>query len=237
MGLSTSRPADGLAVLPPADGGLARGVPAAAPGTLFVLGPYGGVSAPPTAGFSLLFGRNEPEVHVCVGDDDPHVSRRHGEISFTGARWGLRNIGRSAIRLPGSRMLPTGQRELLPTAYTPLFVISPHQQHLVEVLVAGPEPARVALPRALSADERLVLSCLGQRYLRHEATPHPLSWSQVASQLASLRPAESWGVDRISRIVGDVRDRAVTGASVHDLLVELVTSTTLVPTDLRLLSR
>jgi hypothetical protein len=249
VGLSTSGPAGQLAAWPAASGGLARGVPAVEPGTLFVLGPYGGLTVSPTPRLTVFFGRNAPEVHVCVGDDDPHVSRRHGQISFTGARWILHNVGRSAIRLPGSRMVLPGQRELLPMAYTPLFVVSPQREHLVEVRVAGPEPlsTKEKLPWPLTADERLVLTCLGQHYLRHEATPRALSESQVARELDGLWPAESWAADRVSQIVANVRDRlgesGITGLSgaddavAHRLMVELVVSTTLVPPDLRLLSR
>ncbi|WP_279582173.1 hypothetical protein [Fodinicola feengrottensis] len=59
-------------------GSLARGVPPVQPGTLFVLGVHGGMSVSPNSRFTLVFGRNEPEVHVCVGVDDPRVSRRQG---------------------------------------------------------------------------------------------------------------------------------------------------------------
>ncbi|GAA1715479.1 hypothetical protein GCM10009765_75380 [Fodinicola feengrottensis] len=89
----------GVAVLPAGE------LPPAPAGTLFVLGAYGGMRVAPTARFRLVFGRNEPYVHVSVGVDDPYVSREQGHISRIGSQWILRNVGRVPIRLPGSRLV------------------------------------------------------------------------------------------------------------------------------------
>lgn len=250
-------------MLPAGTGSLARGLPPAPVGTLFVLGDRGGIAVAPAVRFSVIFGRNEPEVHVCVGWGDPGVSRQHGSLRHDGQRWVVRNTGRLPIRLPGSHLLLSGHAEPLAVAYTPLFIRSAHgREHLLEVRVAGPalaEPPgvgddasthRVALWE-LSERERLVAVALGQRYLRHEAFPQPLSWNQVAEQLGRLRPEEPWTAKRAEHVITAVRERlagrgvpGLTRAEVgepignalnHNLMMELLLSTTLVPPDLKLL--
>ena len=54
---------------------------------------------------TVLFGRNKPDVHVCVGADDQRVSRQHGTLTWLGAQWWVSNTGQLPIRLPGSRLL------------------------------------------------------------------------------------------------------------------------------------
>jgi hypothetical protein len=244
-------------------GSLARGIPPVEPGTLFVLGTHGGMSVSPNARFTLVFGRNEPDVHVCIGADDPRVSRRQGQISFQGSRWVLENMGKVPIRMPGSRLVLSGHAEVLPMAYTPLFIVCEEREHLLEVRVADRHLATEPVTSLLEATtrraqvwrltdrERLVLVSLGRRYLRHEVSPQPLTWAEVVCELSELRPAERWGVRGVANVVANVRDRlrvkGVTGLSReevgepvgnalnHNLLMELLVSTTLVPTDLRLL--
>lgn len=253
----------GVRLLPPGTGSLVRGLPPAPVGTLFVLGERGGIAVAPTARFSVIFGRNEPEVHVCVGAGDPGVSRQHGLLRHDGQRWVVRNTGHLPIRLPGSHLLLSGHEEPVAVAYTPLFIRSGRdREHLVEVRVAGPavaEPPRVgeddttrqAVVWELSRREHLVAVVLGQRYLRHEAFPQPLSWNQVAEQLSRLRPDERWSAKRAEHVMTAVRQRlaghgvpGLTRAEVgepigntlnHNLVRELLLSTTLVPPDLRLL--
>jgi FHA domain len=253
----------GVRLLPAGTGSLARGLPPAPAGTLFVLGERGGIAVAPTARFSVIFGRNEPEVHVCVGAGDPGVSRQHGVLHHDGQRWVVRNTGQLPIRFPGSHLLLSGHAEPLAVAYTPLFIRSGHgREHLLEVRVAGPaltKPSgvgddastrRMALWE-LSERERLVAVALGQRYLRHEAFPQPLSWNQVAEQLGRLRPEERWSAKRAEHVMAAVRERlaragvpGLTRAEVgepigntlnHNLMMELLLSTTLVPPDLKLL--
>lgn len=248
-------------LLPKDLGSLARGLPPAEPGTLFVLGSNGGMSVAPDAGFPVVFGRNEPDVHVCVGADDPHVSRRHGYLTFEGAQWVLTNVGRLPIRFPGSRLVLGGDRAELPVAYTPLFIVAPQQEHLLEVRIA----AKVPPPSAdggyeadtrrrdvwsLSPVERLVLVCLSQRYLRDEPQPQPLTWAQVADELSELRPAEKWTWRRAAHIVVNVRKRLsgrvrglleeevpppVGNTLNHNLIMELLVTTTIGKADLLLL--
>ncbi|HET9254828.1 MAG TPA: FHA domain-containing protein [Pseudonocardiaceae bacterium] len=249
--------------MPAETGSLARGLPPVEAGTLFALGERGGICVAPTAKFTVIFGRNEPEVHVCVGAGDGKVSRAHGQIQHDGWRWTVRNTGKLPIRLPGSQLLLSGHEEPLPEAYTPLFIGSRRdREHLLEVRVAGRVPA--GPPGAGSGDcttetkiwelsdrERLVLIALSQRYLRHEAYPQPLSWSNVAADVAHLAPTFGLTPKGAEHIVSAVRARLVKrevpgltrdevgepvgNALNHNLIHELLLSTTLVPPDLRLL--
>lgn len=252
----------GVRLLPAGTGSLARGLPPSPPGTLYALGYRGGISVAPTARFTVFFGRNEPDVHVCVGEDDRRVSRRQGRLQCDGKRWTIHNLGHVPIRFPGSQLLLNGHEELLPVAYTPLFIrTEPGREHLLEVRIAGlpPKPSTVSHDEStrnpatweLSERERLVLVVLGQRYLRHEAHPQPLSWSQVAEHLRELQPQVPWTSKQAEHVVSTVRMRLaeqdirgltrhevgepVGNALNHNLLLELLLSTTLVPPDLRLI--
>jgi hypothetical protein len=250
-------------LLPPGISSLARGVPDAPAGTLFLLSDRGGIRVSgSTHGFTVVFGRNRPDVHVCVGEDDPRMSRRHGSLQTQGGRWTLTNTGGVPIRLPESRLLLTGQETGLTPAYTPMFIrTEPGREHLVEVRVAGHERPRSRAAHEdvtgrpavwrLSDRERLVLTALGQRYLRHEAHPQPLSWTNVYQELDELQPGEGWTAKQAEWVVKKVRERLHDGsvpgltrdevgepignALNHNLLVELLQTTTLVPPDLRLL--
>jgi hypothetical protein len=258
----TARADAPVELLPAGTGSLARGVPDAAPGTLFVLTGRGGIRVAPRPRFPVMFGRNEPEVHVCVGEDDPRVSRRHGLLQFERERWTLRNTGGLPIRLPGSQLLLSGHEEPLGAVYTPLFIrTEPGREHLVEIRVAG-RPTAGASATAdesttappvwqLTDRERLALVSLGQRYLRHEGHPAPESWNGVAAELAEIDPEAGWTAKRAEWVVVGVRKRLAeagvrgltreeVGEPVgntlnHNLLLELLVSTTLVPPDLRLL--
>ncbi|MBO8192269.1 hypothetical protein ITI46_11410 [Streptomyces oryzae] len=248
-------------LLPQDYGSLSRGIPPARPGTLFVMGVNGGMSMAPDAAFPLLFGRNEPDVHVCVAPDDAHVSRRHGYIVREHSRWVVNNTGRLPIRLPGERLVLGGDRAELPSGFTPLFIVAPKREHLLEVRIATPAPGagddglREAATHdaevwELTETEKLVLTCLAQRYLRNDPVPQPLTWAEVAAELAELRPAESWTRKRAAHVVACVRtrfSRSVAGlmedeipqpvgnALNHNLITELLVTTTLVKSDLSLL--
>lgn len=253
-----------VALLPKDFGSLNRGLPPAEPGTLFVMGSAGGIRVAPDAHFEIVFGRNAPDVHVCVGTSDPHVSRRHGTISRPHRQWVLVNLGRLPIRFPGSKLVLSGDRMDLPPAYTPLFVVGPKQEHLLEVrIAAGPSPglvdgadgAHTAETQSrpvwpLSPVERLVMVCLSQRYLRHEPAPQPLTWAQVAHDLGRLQPFERWTVKRAAHIVTNVRKRLSTtvpglleeeipppvgNALNQNLILELLVTTTITTSDLHLL--
>jgi hypothetical protein len=250
-------------ILPRDFGSLTRGLPPSVrPGTLFVLGVNGGMSVAPDAEFPLIFGRSEPDVHVCVGAEDPHVSRQHGHITREHARWVLHNVGRLPIRLSPSQLVLSGDQADLPTGYTPLFILGPRQEHLLEVRIAAPSPSpsapgveyeaktrgRKVWP--LSPVEKLVIVCLGQRYLRNESYPQPLTWGQVAAELSELQPEEKWGERRAAHIVRNVRNRLsgtvrglleeevpppVGNTLNHNLIMELMISTTILKADLDLL--
>lgn len=248
--------------LPSRSPSLAFEPPPSPPGTIFVLSQAGGVSVEPAPGASVVFGRNLADVDVCVGGDDTHISRRHGLLTRTGRLWALQNIGRLPIRLPGSRMVfPDTEPVELPVGYTPIFIRGRSgRDHLVEVRVAGAVSAdrqrhsdltKSAPAWGLDRHERLVLTVLGQRYLRHEAHPQPLSWRQVADELGELEPDQGWTAKRAEHIGVAVRKRLsaagvagltrdevgdpVGNALNHNLLLELVSSATLIPPDLRIL--
>lgn len=250
--------------LPAGHDSLALGVPVSAPGTIYALGLGGGVAFKPKEGRIVLFGRNRPDVHVCVGEDDRRVSRQQGAVRHHADQWWLANLGRLPLRLPGSRLLFAEEEPVpLRSGYTPLFLRgSSGREHVLELYVAGPDgelpasrhrdPTQPPKTWRLSATERLILIVLGQQYLLHEAHPHPLSWRQAADHLADLQPDAGWAPKRVERMVGAVRDRlskaGVAGLTReeigepvgnmlnHNLIRELMESTTLVPPDLRLLS-
>lgn len=244
-------------------GSLARGVPPSAPGTIFTLTLAGGITLGSGEGRTVVFGRNRPDVHVCLGEDDLRVSRRHGTLTHRRRRWWLDNHGRVPIRMPGARLLFESEEPVpLAEGYTPLFVRGSNgREHLLEVYVTGadgqrpaPRPRDVTLPPRvwrLDDDERLALIVLGQRYLLHEVNPQPLSWQLAAEQLDELRPGAGWTRKRVEHLVVGVRNRlsadgvpGLTRAEIgepvgnalnHNLLRELLLSTTLVPPDLAVL--
>jgi hypothetical protein len=148
----------------------------------------------------------------------------------------------------------------LPVAYTPLFIVGPEREHLMEVRIAGrPGPGGpdayeldTVVPDGfeLSDVERLVLVCLAQRYLRSEPLPQPLTWAQVAHDLSMLRPRQDWGTRRLGHIVSKVRKRLsrtipglleeevpppVGNALNHNVITALLVSATLTPSDLALI--
>lgn len=244
-------------------GSLAYGVPRSKPHTLFALSIAGGITVGPRDGRTVIFGRNRPDVHVCIGEDDPKVSRQHGSLTHHDRYWWLTNTGRLPMRLPNSRLLFADEDAVpIDDGYTPLFVRgSREREHLLELYVSGPDGQRPATrhhdvtqpPRTwrLDDDERLALVVLGQRYVMHEARPQPLSWKQAATQLAELRPGAGWTAKRVEHLVGAVRTRlshdGVDGLTLEELgkpvgnalndnlIRELLQSTTLVPPDLALL--
>ncbi|MEU8225518.1 hypothetical protein [Kribbella sp. NPDC048915] len=249
--------------LPPNQASLARGVPDAQPGTIFVLSIAGGVTADAEPQRTILFGRNRAEVHVCVGEDDPRVSRLHGSISYRNGRWQVAVTGRLPVRFPREQTLFAGEDPMpLAVGYTPLFVQGTSgRQHLLEVYVVGDSGTRpVRRPReqthpprtwSLSMTEKLALVVVGQRYLLRDPHPLPLSWRQAADQLAELQPDEGWTAKRVEHLVANVRGRLsrdgvpgltreevgepVGNALNDNLFRELLLSTTLVPADVDVL--
>ncbi len=244
--------------LPPAVGSLARGGWSTTAGTIIAKSVEGGITVGPKPGRTVLFGRNLDEVHVCIGADDRRVSRRHGELRCDGERWWLHNIGRAPIRLPDRRLFPAEEPVPLAEGYTPVFLPGT-REHLLEVYVVGRAGDRRSADHdratigpstwPLSPEEKLALVVLGQHYLLHEPNPQPLTWRQAAEQLSELQPGSQWSAKRVEHLVGRVRARLsragvagltreevpgpIGNALNHNLLTELVRSTTLVPPDLR----
>ncbi|MEU4610991.1 FHA domain-containing protein [Streptomyces umbrinus] len=256
-------PAAGGRFLPATHGSLARGASAPLPGTLFALALTGGMTLGPGDGREVLFGRNRPEVHVCLGEDDPQLSRHQGTLTHRDGRWWVSNAGRLPIRCAGARLLFRGEEPLpLDIGYTPLFVGgSRGREHLLEVFVTGPEGERpqprhgdvTRPPRVwiLTEQEKLALVVLGRRYLLHEPRPQPLTWRQTAAELAESQPHAGWTDKRVEHLVNGVRTRLSrdgvpwltreelgepVGNALNDNLIRaLLTSTTLVPMDLALI--
>jgi hypothetical protein len=232
--------------LPPGHQSLAHGGAEPVPGGLLALSAAGGIRVLPAEGRSVYFGRNFPEVDVGIGVADRRVSRRQGVLTHRDGRWWVTNTGNRPIRLPDSRWLLRGGGELpLATGYTPLFVPgSGAREHLLELYVAGPRPSPALMSWPLTPDERLTMIMVGQRYLRHEANPRPLTWAEAAGRLALLQPGR-WWEGRLPQLVGAVArrlsDQGVIGLAgdeaVANLLRELVRTGTLVPPDLALLDR
>jgi hypothetical protein len=244
---------------------LAAGIPASAPGTLYALSVAGGIAMNAREGRIVVFGRNRPDVHVCVGADDQRVSRQHGSLTWQGKSWWVNNTGQLPIRLPGSRMLFRDEDALpVPTGYTPVFIRGARgREHLLELYVAGedgwrPSPRPEDLTEApklwpLSEEELLVLVALGQRYLLHDLHPQPLTWRQVGDLLIESHPNAGWSPRRAEHLVADVRARMSKAGVVgltreevgepignklnENLLTELMLTTTLVPPHLALLDR
>jgi len=253
-----------MTLLRPTHGSLARGVKASPPGTIHVLGLSGGIALTPEEGRTVTFGRNRPEVHVGLGEDDARISRQHGTLHHQGGRWWLENTGQVPIRVPPARLLFRDEEPLpLDEGYTPLFVRgSTHREHVLEVHVTGesgqaPRPRHVDVtqpPRTwqLSGDERLALIVLGQRYLLHELRPQPVSWRDAADELATRHAHGGWTARRVEHVVAAVRIRLSRGgvpgltreeigepignALNDNLMRELLLSTTLVPPDIAVLN-
>ena len=221
------------------------------------------VTMPPKEGRELLFGRNRPEVHVCVGEDDLAVSREQGTLTYSAGRWWLRNKGHVAIRIGETRRL-TAYDEPVPLAegYTSLVVEgSQGRLHLVETLVMGaatgkkPRPGDPTMPvRAweLQPEEKLAVVVLAQAYLRNELNAQPVSWVRAAELMTEIDPGRGWTEKRVEHRVRALRLRLaacgvhgliqpeVGGAGdvlKHNLIRELITTNTISSKDLALIER
>ncbi|GGM30738.1 hypothetical protein ACFQBY_13015 [Promicromonospora citrea] len=254
---------EGAEQLSPQHASLAFGVPRSDPGTIYALSVTGGVRFTAREERTVVFGRNRPDVHVCVGEDDLRISRNQGTVTYRSGRWWLANTGHRALQLPRSMTLfPEDDPYPVEPGYTPVFVNgTARRRHLLELYVADddgrlPRPAPDAetlrdKPWKLRADERLALVSLAQKYLLHEAYPQPCTWQQVAQDLVALQPGEPWTAKRVEHLVSGVRKRlsragvpGLTREEVgepvgnmlnHNLVTELLQTRTLVPPDVLLL--
>jgi hypothetical protein len=233
------------------------------PGAVFALALSEGATFLPEPDKIVRFGRNRPEVEVCIGEDDLRVSRQHGIIRHRQGHWQVSNTGQMPIRLPAGRWLFKGdQPEPLAAGYTPLFVRgSRGREHVLELYVIGPDGecpealhgAVTHPPRRywLTPEEKLVLVVLGRRYLAQEDFAQPLARRQVAEQMAELRPDVAWDERKVERVIAPVRLRLhrdgvrglvkedlqepIGNMLNHNLIQALITSATLVPSDLTML--
>jgi hypothetical protein len=258
---TTARGAVGGTVLPASHESLARGVTSSVPGTIFALTLAGGLTLGPGDGRRILFGRDRNKVHVCLGEDDRSVSRHQGTLEYSGGQWRVRNMGHRPILIDGKFLFPREQPLSLSIGYSQMFVQTPNRQHLLEVFVTGPGSER-PVPRhtdatepptqwTLTETERLVLVVFAQRYLEREPYPQPLSWRSAAEQLSDLQPKAGWSAKKVERVVFGVRARlsragvpGLTREEVgdpigntlnHNLIQELLMTTTLGPMDLALI--
>jgi hypothetical protein len=250
--------------LPRGHDSLAHGVPQAVPGAVHALALLGGYSVGPRESRVIYFGRNRPDVHVCIGEDDRQISRVQGDLTHWEGRWWLRNTGRRPIRLPKSRWLFVDEQPVpLADGYTPMVIPGSHErEHLLEVYVTGTDgnlpvsrhadETEPPQPYDLSDEERLILVVVGQRYLLHEPYPQPLTWLQAAQQLSELQGVP-WTERKVAGRVAAVRERLsqagltrVVRAEVEEpigntlndnLLQELLHSATIKPKDLAALDR
>jgi FHA domain len=206
-----------------------RGPVAHQPGTLVVLEPIRGTSWGPSEGREVFFGRNRSEVHICVGPDDPGVSRRHGALTFSHGRWWVRTLGGRPVHVGGTRVLRRGDEPVpLAEGRTSLLVegADPRDLHLVRVHVVGvvekpPPPIRSGTVPVrcfrLDPTERLVMTVVAQRHLLRDADPQPLTAREAAAELAHLQPAAGWTQKKVEHLVKKVRDR-LTGQGVTGLV-------------------
>lgn len=171
----------------------------------------GAVEVAPEPGRVVRFGRGgserERRVELRVGTHDDHVSRRQGELTFQDGSWWLRNIGKAKLRLPGSswplQRLDKGDEPIpLDFGRTQVQVVgSKGREYQVELFVFDETPPREPYDRPtispkrwrLLEDERRVLAVMGQRYLRQEPNPRPLTYRETACQLRLLRLERMWG--------------------------------------------
>ncbi len=247
--------------LPASHHSLLQGVNAPVAGTVSMLSPGGGVSFGPKEGREIIFGRNRPLVHVCIGEDDLRISRHHGTVRHTDNRWWITNLGTQPIRIADTHLLYRDEDPIpLNAGYTPLLIRGSHRrEYLLEAFVTtaqrqGPIPrhrneTHPGIPYALSGEEKLALIVLGQRYLRHEPYPQPWTWQGTAQLLAEMQPGMGWKQRRVEELVTAVRHRltslGVPGLMAedvpppignmlnHNLIQELMESGTLKPSDLQ----
>ncbi|MDR3082064.1 MAG: hypothetical protein LBV60_14265 [Streptomyces sp.] len=122
---------------------LAGILPNAPIGTLFLRSRAGGLTAPARPGAQLGFGRNEGSVQLCIGADDPCISRCHGRLTCHGTDWWLYNNGNLPIRLSGATYLLSGKEVRLKRGYSALFLQGDgEREHLLEVAIVGPAPLK-----------------------------------------------------------------------------------------------
>ncbi|GAA3562560.1 hypothetical protein GCM10022222_52820 [Amycolatopsis ultiminotia] len=167
----------------------------------------------------LPFGRDPGTDGVPVGPDDRRVSREHGSFTYRNGSWWLLNSGQTPIEYAATRRLHADDEPVpMPPGRTILLLVvgTGGRKHPLEVYVAGadrdrpPPAAGPTLPAQvwrLSERERLVLTLLGQQFLRREHRPQPMSRGHVAALMAELEPGEGWDEKKVDRVITPVRNR------------------------------
>lgn len=237
------------------------------PGTLRVLEPDEDkhLTVSPVEGMVVRFGRNRPEVHICIGPDDTSVSRLHGTLEYRAGCWWVRALGQQPVRLGHSHVLWCGDEPVpLADGRTSLQVegTNPNEVHVVRVEVAAGrrEPEKPPSKRCddqtnqvrgywLKPDERLVLTVIAQRLLLRCPDATLLTCREAVKELETLQPGV-WTPKKVEHRIGNVRDRlAAQGCTVkpprgetgyddsyrRKAVDELIRSRTLTRDDLRLL--
>ncbi|WP_326835622.1 FHA domain-containing protein [Amycolatopsis rhabdoformis] len=188
------------------------------PGAVVVRGLAGTAAVRPAEYARLPFGRRPGPGGVTVGEDDPRVSREHGALTYRRGWWLLSNSGHTPIEFSPTRLLHADDEPepLAPGVTTLLVVGSGGRKHPLEVRVNAPDhqrPMPVTGPTLpgrqwpLTDAQRLVLTVLGQQYLRREHRPQPMSRGHVAEITAALDPGGEWDVKKVDRVVAAVRER------------------------------
>jgi hypothetical protein len=208
------------------------------PGTLRVLEPDDDkhLIVSPVEGMVVRFGRNRPEVHICIGPDDLGVSRLHGTLEFRDGCWWVRATGARPVWLGRTRELWNGADPVpLADGLTSLQVegTNPNEVHVLRVEVAGGDNVRrgcvdtstqcgtktaqqTGHPYLLEPDERLVLTAVAQRRLRREPDATLLTSREAVVELEELRrkkphlegtPSRPWTIKMVEHRIGDVRER------------------------------
>lgn len=239
---------------------LARGVPVGSGAVLYVKGMRGGVRALARPGLSVVFGRNPDDVQVLVGADDVNVSRRQGVVRFDKGVWSLSNLGRRNLVLPRDRHLFTESTAFpLPAGYTPVFIPTlRNRTHLVELYVSTGRGAPAPLsglptpePRRWALTERQLLAAVAtaQEYLGDKEHPEPWGRQEVAVLLDEVDPETGWTKQKVGRALDELREHIaaklgsgsgltqddVSGSTSrlkHNLLIELISTRSIRPTDL-----
>ncbi len=178
----------------------------------------GGAITGPAEGRRIRFGRNRHELDICIGTDDRKISRCHGVPIRHRNLWWVGNTGRQPIRLAGSRKLFTDEEPSpLGPGYTPLLILgSGKREHLLELYVAGADERRKPAGPADPTHPPRVwrLSEVGWNAKRVE---HLIV--RVRTRLSAAGPGPTR--EEVGEPVGNSLD--------HDLICELMDSTTLVP--------
>jgi hypothetical protein len=210
------------------------------PGTLRVLEPEENkhLIVSPVEGMVVRFGRNRPEVHICIGPDDLGVSRLHGTLEFRDGCWWVRATGARSVRLGHNYELRSGADPVpLADGRTSLQVdgTNPNEVHVLRVEIAAGRPEvrrphsgrcdgrtvqRVdRSPYRLEPGEGLVLTVVALRRLRDPDAPL-LTSREAVVELEVLRvkkprlegtPPRPWTVKMVEHRISRVRNRLAKG--------------------------